>query len=237
MSSKDKEKFYWWKKDKNYYGDHRLKALEKERNGYAFSILLEKLKCESTPYLGTLKYSENRAFSLSELAAVVDMPTKLVKAGLDALQEKELINVLEDGTIEILEFINCVGFETGAAKRMKEARNYEQKRNKTRTNEEQNGNISGTFVPRYKSQDIRDKSIDNIFVISSSIIDKYLGIGVSSEELENIKNIILKAIQTTNASVDDETIDKIIKELWINKNIINPEKYVIKWLKNLKEHE
>lgn len=229
MSSKDKEKFFWWKKDKNYYGDHRLKALEKERNGYAFSILLEKLKCESTPYLGTLKYSENRAFSLPELAAVVDMPIKLVQAGLDALQEKELINVLEDGTIEILGFINCVGFETGAAKRKRE---YRDGTNKGQTAD----NVPG-MSPRVKSQDIRDKSIDNIFVISSSIIDKYLGIGVSSEELENIKNIILKAIQNTNVSVDDETIDKIIKELWINKNIINPEKYVIKWLKNLKEHE
>lgn len=226
MSSKDKEKFFWWKKDKNYYSDHRLKALEKERNGYAFSVLLEKLKCESTPHLGTLKYSENRAFSLPELAAVVDMPIKLVQAGLDALQQKELIHVLEDGTIQILEFSNCIGSETYQTKRKNEV-----KITKSCGKDE----VNFTLESRYQSKDIRDKSIDSIFIISSSVLDKYISLGVSKEELDNIKNIISKAVQVTNVNVDEEIIEKIFYELWTNTSIKNPERYVIKWLKNLKE--
>ena len=226
MSSKDKEKYFWWKKDKNYYSDHRLKALEKERNGYAFSILLEKLKCESTPHLGTLKYSENRAFSLPELAAVVDMPVKLVQAGLDALQQKELIKMEDDRTIHILEFSNCIGSETYQTKRKNEVKN---------TKNCGKDEVNFTLESRYQSKDIRDKSIDNIFIISSSVLDRFISLGVSNEELDKYKNIISKAIQVTNVDVDDEIIEKIICELWTNQSIKNPERYVIKWLKNLKE--
>ena len=147
MSARDREKFYWWKKDKNYYSDHRIKSLKEEKNGYAYLTLLDQIKCESTPYNGILRFSESRAFTIEELSATVGMPIKLVKAGLEALKQKELIDILEDGTIKVLEFENCVGHETGAAKRMRANRtvkNEEQDVNDLGTLEEQSANISGT---------------------------------------------------------------------------------------------
>lgn len=151
MSARDKEKYYWWKKNKNYYSNHKLKALEKEKNGYAYSILLEKIKCESTPYDGLLRFSEARAFTTEELAGVVDMPFKIVEKGLEKLKEKELIEIMDDGTIRVLEFDNCVGFETEAARRKREWRNG--------TNEGQKGDnvpkMSGQMSPRVKSQELR----------------------------------------------------------------------------------
>jgi len=256
MSSRDKEKYYWWKKDKNYYSDHRIKSLKKEKNGYVYLTLLDQIKCESTPYNGTLRYSKARAFTDEELSATLDIPVKMVKAGLEVLKEKELIKTLGDGTIKVLEFENCVGFETGAAKRMKGYRE--------RTKQERNGNETGTKreqtcpESRVKSQDIRDIDDDEIIKCARTwkmaggtdeIIQKateYLRATKSPSSMfyavvmaiESGQNWVYEALDkmSQNECTDEETFQKVIETLG-NDKIHDKEAYIATIFKNQKAKE
>lgn len=226
MASKDTEKFYWWKKDKNYYSNHKIKALEKKKNGYAYSVLLDKIKCESTPYQGILRFSETRAFTIEELSAVVDMPVKLVKSGLEALEELELIHTQENGAIEIIGFTKCVGSETGKARRMKDYREAQEMLQKG-SNEPK-----CSLESRVKSQEIRDK---NIYNLSSSFIN-YVEESeqLSPEKKEKSKEVLMmmsKANQITNIQPTYEALREIYIHVMDSENIYNLQGYIVNCFK------
>lgn len=226
MASRDSEKYYWWKKNKNYYNDHRIKALHKKKNGYAYSVLLDKMKCESTPYKGVLKFSKTRTFTIEELSAVTDMPEKLIKDGLKAMVELELIKQEEDGTIIILDFEECTGYETGASKRMKEKR--EQMRNISGTNEEQ------MFLEsRDKSIEIRDK------ILNSSSYKGYIALVPDREkEANDVVMMMMKAYQVTNILPSDQFLsDMFIYLLTTNESIGNVQGYLINSFKRERNTE
>lgn len=230
MSSRDKEKFYWWKKDKNYYSNHKIRALERKKNGYAYSVLLDKIKCESTPYGGILKFSETRAFSIEELSAVVDMPIKMVKAGLEALEELELIKKYEDGSIEIIDFMKCVGSETGQTVRKREK--------KEGGNSEVNftalvpqESLNNTLESRDKSKSIEEYIYD---YLSSSILT-YMEAGLPKNDLMMIMNNMCTAGMQTRILPSKDRLLEILREV-VSKNdsneIFNIQGYLINTFKN-----
>lgn len=234
MSARDKEKFYWWKKDKNYYSQHKIKALEKRKNGYAYSVLLDKIKCESTPYKGILKFSESRAFTIEELSAVVDMPIKLVKSGLEALEELELIKKHDDGAIEIIDFCKCVGSETGQTVRKRKAT--------------EGGNSEVNFTAPLPQNDqkntlesrVRDKNIDIknkiIYLISSSSIT-YSSMKLD-KEYEDTLMMMTKAAQVTNKLPTKERLEDLMKEIIFDgEEIYNKQGYLIECFKNEEDYE
>lgn len=234
MSARDKEKFYWWKKNKNYYSQHKIKALEKRKNGYAYSVLLDKIKCESTPYKGILKFSESRAFTIEELSAVVDMPIKLVKSGLEALEELELIKKHDDGAIEIIDFCKCVGSETGQTVRKRKAT--------------EGGNSEVNFTAPLPQNDqkntlesrVRDKNIDIknkiIYLISSSSIT-YSSMKLD-KEYEDTLMMMTKAAQVTNKLPTKERLEDLMKEIIFDgEEIYNKQGYLIECFKNEEDYE
>lgn len=234
MSARDKEKFYWWKKDKNYYSQHKIKALEKRKNGYAYSVLLDKIKCESTPYKGILRFSETRAFTLEELSAVVDMPIKLVKSGLEALEELELIKKHDDGAIEIIDFCKCVGSETGQTVRKRKAT--------------EGGNSEVNFtapLPQIDQKNtlesrVRDKNIDiknKIIYLLSSSKNIYIGMKLENEFNETLK-MMIKAAQVTNKLPTKERLEDLMKEIIFDgEEIYNKQGYLIECFKNEEDYE
>lgn len=225
MSVRDKEKFYWWKKDKNYYSNHKIKALEKKKNGYAYSVLLDKIKCESTPYEGILRFSETRAFTIEELSAVVDMPVKLVKSGLEALEELELIRTLECGAIEIIGFTKCVGSETGASIRKREYRNGTSV-----------GQV-GDNVPqdlencplesRDKSKEIRDKIL---YLLSSSKL-KFIELGLDKEYFA-VEPMMIKAAIISECVPSQSRLEEIMSDVVFKDDVFNKQGYLINCFKN-----
>ena len=234
MSARDKEKYYWWKKDKNYYSQHKIKALEKRKNGYAYSVLLDKIKCESTPYKGILRFSETRAFTIEELSAVVDMPIKLVKSVLEALEELELIKKHDDGAIEIIDFCKCVGSETGQTVRKRKAT--------------EGGNSEVNFTAPLPQNDqkntleirVRDKNIDIknkiIYLISSSSIT-YSSMKLD-KEYEETKEMMIKAAQVTNKIPTKERLEDLMKEIiFEEKTIYDKQAYLIQCFKNEDNYE
>ena len=232
MSARDKEKYYWWKKDKNYYSQHKIKALEKRKNGYAYSVLLDKIKCESTPYKGILRFSETRSFTIEELSAVVDMPIKLVKSGFEALEELELIKKHDDGAIEIMDFCKCVGSETGQTVRKRKAT--------------EGGNSEVNFTAPLPQNDqkntlesrVRDKNIENriIYLLSSSS-SIFSSIGLY-KDYEPVEKMMIKAAQITNKIPTQGRLEDLMKKIIFDGNGIgDKQSYLIECFKNEKDYE
>lgn len=230
MSARDKEKFYWWKKDKNYYSAHKIKALERRKNGYAYSVLLDKIKCESTPYKGILKFSESRAFTIEELSAVVDMPVKLVKSGLEALEELELIKKHEDGVIEIIDFCKCVGSETGQTVRKRKATEG--------GNSEVNFTAPLPQIDQKNTLESRDKSIENRIIyllLSSSSIFSSIGL---DKDYKRVEKMMIKAAQITNKIPTQGRLEDLMKKIIFDgKTIGDKQSYLIECFKNEKDYD
>ena len=96
MSSRDNQKVWWIKREKNYFDKHNIKVLLKEKNGPIFFILYEKMCCESIPWKGELKYSSDQVYDEKKLSAITEIPLKLVTSGLAKLQELEFIEIKDD---------------------------------------------------------------------------------------------------------------------------------------------
>ena len=229
MSARDNEKYFWWKKDKNYYSNHKLKALHKMKNGYAYSILLEIMKCESTPYGGILKFSDTRAYTVEELSAVADMSVKMVKNGLETLKELELITIDDSGVITINEFSNCTGYETHGSRRKKEFRNQQQNDEEGGQNADNLGTKEGqmSLESRDKSKEIR---IYILNYLSSSRI-QYTELGMS-EDYNKAELMMIKAAEVTNILPSKERVIEMLNEIMFNETLFNRQGYLINCFKH-----
>lgn len=220
MAARDNEKMWWFRKDKNYYNNHKLKALHKRKNGYAYSILLEHIKCESTPYKGILKFSETRAYTIEELAAVADMSVKMVKNGLEALKELELISIDVSGVITVNEFADKTGSLTEGAKRKRE---YREQKNEGQIGDKLGTNWGQTSLEsRVKSKDIKEYILK---YLSSSKI-KFTELGMD-KEYNQVKMMMIKAAQITNILPKEDRVISILNEVIFNENLCNKQGYLI----------
>ena len=130
MSSRDNQKVWWIKREKNYFDKHNIKVLLKEKNGPIFFILYEKMCCESIPWKGELKYSSDQVYDEKKLSAITEIPLKLVTSGLAKLQELEFIEIKDDGVIYIPEVACNLDYESYQTKRKRSAKggkNYQEK--------------------------------------------------------------------------------------------------------------
>ena len=226
MSARDNEKYFWWKKDKNYYSNHKLKALHRMKNGDTFLYLLENIKCESTPYEGILKFSETRAYTIEELAAVADMSVKMVKNGLQALKDLELITIDDSGIIIVNDFDNCIGSETGQTKRKREAKESGNCEVNFTTDLPKN-EVKNTLDIRVKSKDIRDKII---YLLSSSKL-KYRELGFD-KEFDEAESMMIKAAIISERIPSKERIEEILGEVVFKNDLFNKQGYLINCFKN-----
>ena len=161
MSSRDNQKVWWIKREKNYFDKHNIKVLLKERNGPIFFILYEKMCCESIPWKGELKYSSDQVYDEKKLSAISEIPLKLVTSGLAKLQELEFIEIKDDGVIYIPEVACNLDYESYQTKRKRSAKggkNYQEN-----TTDLPNNEVNSTLDLRLKTKDLRLKTKENIF--------------------------------------------------------------------------
>ena len=161
MSSRDNQKVWWIKREKNYFDKHNIKVLLKEKNGPIFFILYEKMCCESIPWKGELKYSSDQVYDEKKLSAITEIPLKLVTSGLAKLQELEFIEIKDDGVIYIPEVACNLDYESYQTKRKRSAKggkNYQEN-----TTDLPNNEVNSTLDLRLKTKDLRLKTKENIF--------------------------------------------------------------------------
>ena len=150
MADRDSQRYYWLKLDKDFFNEYKIRSLMSMKKGDTYITILLQLMNECLNYNGVLRYSKNRAYTTTELASVINRQPKQLEEALKVLQDMELIEVNEDGTIRME--VN-VGSETYQTKRKRDGNNEVKSTNDLPQNYQEKSVIS--------TLDIRDKSIEN----------------------------------------------------------------------------
>ena len=149
MAKNDNVKYWWIKLETNFFYQNAIDFLMSQTNGSDYVVLYQMLCLKTANSQGRLETQ------VGDMIIKYDIPkiqrdTKYfsedtIRVALDLYKGLGLVYEEKDGTMLINHHDAMVGYQTGAAKRVAEAR-----KNK--------GNKLGTNVP--KSIEFRDKSLD-----------------------------------------------------------------------------
>ena len=229
MSTRDNQKVWWIKREKNYFDKHNIKVLLKEKNGPIFFILYEKMCCESIPWKGELKYSSDQVYDEKKLSAITEIPLKLVTSGLAKLQELEFIEIKDDGVIYIPEVACNLDYESYQTKRKRSAKggkNYQEN-----TTDLPNNEVNSTLDYRLKTKDLRLKTKEDIFNYCLNLKEEYERVVAayrSSDLADQAMSLVIEAVN--QIKIDKDYFLKLFN-LSINviedESIINKQAYLI----------
>lgn len=116
----ENKKYFYMRLKENFYDSDAMIALESMPDGYKMSNLLMKMYCRSLKGEGRLAISERIPYSPEMLASATRMDIDTVRLALDIFQELGLIEVLDSGTIFMLDIQNYIGQSSTEADRQRE---------------------------------------------------------------------------------------------------------------------
>ena len=193
----DNKKYYYLKLKEDFFDSPEIKVLESMPNGYKYSNLLLKLYLKALKFDGALRLNEYIPYNVEMISAVVGMDIDTVRVAFDLFKKLKLVEILNDGTIYMLEIQNFIGKSTTEADRK---RNYRKRIEEEKTKLMENGQMSGQMSlkcpdkappEKEREKDIeKEKDKDTKNKISSTevqrIIDTWNSLGV--KKIKFIKN-------------------------------------------------
>lgn len=120
----DNKKYYYLKLKDNFYDSEEMIILQNMQDGYLYSDILLKLYLRSLKTNGKLMFKDVIPYTPQVLAQVVRHQVGTVEKALDIFQKLGLVEILDNGTIYMLEIQNFIGKSSTEADRI---RNYRQK--------------------------------------------------------------------------------------------------------------
>lgn len=215
MADRDKQKFYWLRLDKDFFQKYKIKSLISEKNGEKNLIIYQQLMCECLNYVdeknnGILRFSEHRAYTINELASVINRKPKELEQALKILINKELLEVWDDGTIYIYD-VN-VGSITGQTLRKNKGKQVVEITKELPQNYQDN-EVKNT-------PEIRDKSIENTYidVVNKRFKSKWLEAGYDEQLVDTALNVCKQ-------NLTEQNMQKVMNIL-TNSEIVNPIGYI-----------
>ena len=136
----DNKKYYYLKLKEDFFDSPEIKVLESMPNGYKYSNLLLKLYLKALKFDGALRLNEYIPYNVEMISAVVGMDIDTVRVAFDLFKKLKLVEILNDGTIYMLEIQNFIGKSTTEADRK---RNYRKRIEEEKTKLIGNGQTSG----------------------------------------------------------------------------------------------
>ena len=136
----DNKKYYYLKLKEDFFDSPEIKVLESMPNGYKYSNLLLKLYLKALKFDGALRLNEYIPYNVEMISAVVGMDIDTVRVAFDLFKKLKLVEILNDGTIYMLEIQNFIGKSTTEADRK---RNYRKRIEEEKTKLIENGQMSG----------------------------------------------------------------------------------------------
>ena len=136
----DNKKYYYLKLKEDFFDSPEIKVLESMPNGYKYSNLLLKLYLKALKFDGALRLNEYIPYNVEMISAVVGMDIDTVRVAFDLFKKLKLVEILNDGTIYMLEIQNFIGKSTTEADRK---RNYRKRIEEEKTKLMENGQMSG----------------------------------------------------------------------------------------------
>lgn len=231
----DNKKYYYLKLKENFFDSPEIKVLEAMQNGYKYSNLLLKLYLKSLRFEGMVRLNEYIPYSIDMISAITGIDSDTVRVAFDIFKKLKLIEILDDGTIFMLEIQNFIGQSSTEADRI---RNYRKKIDDTKkvvqgkcTNVQQ---LNDKSTPEIEKEIEKEKELqqDNNNNNSSSSLKGNLDIFKHFEKC----GFIVTAILMEQISADIEVYSK----QWLmdaateamNRGKINNYKYVLGILQN-----
>ena len=132
-------KFYFYKMPVTIFGDEQIKVIRMMDHGNDIILLYFWMIARAASRFGYLRLSDKIAYTPETLAGASDFSREVCSLALNVLQQFGYINILDDGTIYIVDIENFVGSETIWAKYKKNSRK------KNGANVGQNGDNVGTM--------------------------------------------------------------------------------------------
>ena len=129
------KKYSWLKLDKDFFKSHTTKILLARENGRDYVLIYLKLLAESIGHDGELRYSDELAYTVEDLAIVIDEDEELLSMAMDEFRKRGLMEIYDDGTIYMPQTATMIGSTTAAAEKQKRYRER-QKLKKERGNAE-----------------------------------------------------------------------------------------------------
>jgi len=119
----DNKKYYYLKLKDNFFDSDELKILEGLQNGYLYSNLLLKLYLKSLKSNGSLRLNEYIPYDNEMISAITGINIDTVKVAMDLFKSLKLIEILNDGTIYLLNVQQFIGKSSTEADRIRNYRN------------------------------------------------------------------------------------------------------------------
>lgn len=118
----DNKKYYYLKLKENFFDSEEIKILEQMHNGYKYSNILLKLYLKSLKFNGALRVNEYIPYNEEMIAAVTNHDVDTVRTAVAVFKQLRLIDVLENGTIYMLDIQNFIGKSSTEADRIRQFR-------------------------------------------------------------------------------------------------------------------
>ena len=115
-------KFYWLKLKKDIFKRHDLINLRSQEKGLVYEAIFIHMMTESIDHEACLRYSEKHPYTAKTLSPIVGTDPETMQEALEILEELELIEIQEDGTIFVPLASENIGFETAWAEKKRQYR-------------------------------------------------------------------------------------------------------------------
>ena len=148
----DNKKYYYLKLKEDFFESEEIKVLEAMPNGYNYSNLLIKLYLKALKFEGALRLNEFIPYNLQMISAIVGMDIDTVKVAFDIYKQLKLIEILDDGTIYMLEIQNFIGKSTTEADRKRRYRAKIEVEKKKKLLESDGGQMSDKNPPEIETE-------------------------------------------------------------------------------------
>lgn len=214
----DRTKYYWQKLDKDFFNTYKVRSLMSNKNGDMYVVILLQLMNESLNYDGVLRFSENRAYTIPELASVINRTPKQLADALKMLQDAELLRMKDDGTI-VMDV--DVGYETDKARKMREYRSQKLQ------NELQDSNKSVTDELQTRTRDKRLEIRTEEDIQIKEIVQRLMEMGYPTNLIDEAYAIFQKGLCPKTA----DFFQKIVNTL-TDANIYNKDGYIYTMAQN-----
>lgn len=197
----DRTKYYYLKIKENFFDTEDIKLLESMENGYLYSNILMKMYLLSLKHGGELMYKERIPYNSKMLATILNHNVDVVEKAIKIFENLGLIEILDSGTIFMLDIQNYIGKSSDEADRI---RKYRSKINDKKQEMLQMYNKSTTNLSNIRDID-RDKDKDIIRDIDRDRI--------YNVELKVVKNVIskLNELNDTKFKYKSDNTLKLIK--------------------------
>ena len=211
MRMSDNKKYYYLKLKDNFFESDEIKILEQMKNGYKYSNLLLKLYLKSLKFDGALRLNEYIPYNIEMISAIVGMDIDTVKVAFEIFKQLKLIEILEDGTIYMLQIQNYIGTSSTEGDRKREYRKRIES-NKSlpvgQTSGQMSGQKSDIHPPEIEIE--KEKEIE-LKIDINSIKNAWNSLNLSS--IVSIKNQRLKHTKARIKEVGEEEFIKAIESI------------------------